>query len=326
MFRFLQSIFKVGQMKEGHPKWLVEEAIERAVDGTDPCLRAVPGYKRKLRPAVRLAIDHVNALVDGLPPSRPIGLGSRGDDPLVRAFFISSDEMRKVFGNDRNLGNFLRGASRVPEKITTLLVMEKNETVTFGAEMSGDVVERDMPRKIVTFEAHRLIDPSGDEEETRRLLKRRAYDHLVSLGLRRITMMKTEREDLERRRELLQSKLNILRRVGWGFEVVSPADSPDIPELEEQIGRIESQLLKSGGDDRVLETYLDIVIGVLGRPGEHLWGEKETMILDSMGIRRNQVDYNTSELTFHELFNSEGRRLVVLPIALDGREIRSICG
>ncbi len=326
MLRFLKSIFGVGEPIEGCPESLVKESIERAVDGTDPCLRIVSGYKRKLKPSVILALDHMNALVDGLPPSRPVGPGMRGDDPLVKAIFISEDEMRQVLRDDRNLAAFLRNASTVPEKILALLVMEKNERVSFGAEMSGDIVERDMPRKMVTFEGHRLLDPSGDEAENRRLLKRRAYDHLVSLALRRITMMKTERKDLERRGALLQSKLGILRSTGWGFEEAGPAESPDIPELEEQVGQIESQLLEIGGDDRILQAYLDIVIGVLGRPGEHLWGKTKTMILDSMGIRRDEVSANACELTFHELFNSEGRELVVLPVVLDGAEIRSICG
>jgi hypothetical protein len=326
MFKFLQSIFKVGQTKGSYPESLVNKAIERAVDGTDPLLRAVLGYKKKLRPAVRVAIDHVISLVDGLPAPKPISLESRGYDPLIRALFISVDEMRKVFGKDRNIADFLRGVSVVPEKITALLVMEKNEKVIYRAEMSGDVVERELPRKHIGFEAHRLIDPSGDEGETRRLLKVRAYDHLVSLALNRITTMKAEREDLKQYRTLFQTKLNILRQAGWGFEAVGYVDGTDISEMEEMIGRIEAQLKERGGADQMLKTYLDILVDVLGRPEEHLWEKKETMILDSMGIRCEQVSSNASELTFNELFNSEGRSLVVLPVALNGGEIRSICG
>ncbi len=324
MLQFLKSLFGVGETKARFPGSFVKEAVERAVDGTDPCLRIVSGYKRKLTPSVRLAIDWVNALVDGLPPARPIGVGSRVDDPLVRAFFISEDEICRVIRNDRDLAGFLRNAETVPEKVAALLVMEKNETVSFGAEMSGDTVERDMPRKIITFESHRLLDPSGEDSENRLMLKRRAYDHLVSLALGRITTMKTERQGLERRRELLQSKLDMMRRTGWGFEASGLADGPDIPGFEEEIGNVGSQLLELGGDDRIFDEHLDIVIDVLGRPGEHLWGKTETVILDSMGVLRDEAAANAVELTFHGLFNSEGRRLVVLPVVLDGAEIRDL--
>ncbi|MBP1752559.1 MAG: hypothetical protein H6Q57_1395 [Geobacteraceae bacterium] len=322
MLRLLQSIFGGGEINGNYPESLVKEAIERAVDGTDPLLRTVSGYKKKLRPAVIRAIDYVIALVDGLPPPIPVDLDCRGDDPLLKAFFISSDEMRKVFGEDRNLAGFLRGGTGVPETVIALLAMDKNEKVFFGAELSGDIVLRDVPQKTVSFEAHRLIDPSGNQDETRRQLKRRAYDHLISLALRRIIMTKMERKDLERRYALLQSKLNILQQGGWGFA----ADCPDIPALEEQIGQIEAQLQEIGGDDRMFEVYLDILIEVLGRPEDHLWGKTETLILDSMGIRRNKVESNARELTFPELFNSEGQRLVVLLVSLSGKGLRSISG
>jgi hypothetical protein len=324
MLRLLQSIFGSVEMKEVYPESLIKEAIERAVDGTDPLLRTISGYKKKLRPAVICAIDHVIALVDGLPPPIPLALARRGDDPLIKAFFISLDEMRKVFGRDRNLAGFLRGSAGVPEKVIALLVMEKIEKVIFSAELSGDIVERDVPHMTVSFEAHRLFDPSGDEVKTRRLLMRRAYDHLISLALRRITMTRMEREELERRHALLQSKLNILRRGGWGFDGAGSADIPDIPGLEDEIGQIEARLLEVGGDDSMLEVFLDIVIEVIGRPGEYLWGKKETLILDSMGIKRNQVAANVHEMEFQELFNNEGQSLVMVLVALDGEELRSI--
>lgn len=327
MLRLLQSIFGIGETDGGYPESLVKEAIERVVDGTDPCLRAVSGYKKRLRPAVISAIDHVIALVDRLPPPIPVDLDSRGDDPLLKAFFITLDEMRKVFGTDLAMAGFLRGATGVPENIIALLVMEKNEKVIYSAaEMSGDIVERNVPRMTVSFESHRLLDPSPGQDETRRLLKRRAFDHLIGLALRRITMTKMERKDLERRHALLQCKLDMLLRGGWGFEVTDSDDSSDIPGLEEQIGQIGSQLLEIGGDDRMLEVYLDIVISVLGRPADHLWGKEETLILDSMGIRRDQVASNVYELTFHELYNSEGRTLVMALVALSGEELRSIYG
>lgn len=327
MLRLLQSIFGVRDVKKGeYPEWLIRKAVERAVDGTDPLLRLASGYKRKLRPAVIQAIDYVIGLVDILPPATPVNLERRGDDPLLKALFVSVDEMRKVFRGDRNLAGFLRTEKAALETVTALLVMEKNEKVIYGAEMSGDTVLRDMPKKIVSFDGHILIDPAGSEDETRLLLKKRAYDHLVSLALRRITMLKAERDELERRHTLLQSKLRLLRRGGWGFEEGGATADADIPVLEEQVGRIEDQLLKMGGDDRLIELYLGIVSEVLGRPGEHLWGGKETIILDGMGIRRDRDASNVNELTFHELFNSEGRNLVALLVVVDGGEIRSICG
>lgn len=323
MLRLLQSIFGGGEVKGAYPESIVKMAIERAVDGTDPWLRSVSGYKKKLRPAVIHAIDHVIALVNELPPPIPVGLQSGGDDPLLKAFFISLDEMRKVFGTDRVLAGFLRGAAVVPEKVVALLVMAMDEKVILGAELSGDIVVRDVPQMTVSFDGHRLVDPSGDQDETRRMLMRRAYDNLLKYALRRITATKTERKDLARRHALLQSKLSILERGGWGFEGSGSADSSDVPGLEEQIRQIEAQLLEIGRDYRMLEVYLDILIEVLGRPEEHLWAQKETLILDSMGIKRNQLTSNAHELAIPMLYSSEGQRIVTMLVALSGEELHS---
>ena len=63
MLRLFQSIFG-GQ----HPERLVDAATERALDGADPRLRVLPGYRGKLRPIVIHSIDHVVRLGGGLGP------------------------------------------------------------------------------------------------------------------------------------------------------------------------------------------------------------------------------------------------------------------
>ena len=67
MLQLFQSIFGAGPQDEPYPDELISRAIERAVDGTDPRLRALPGYRKKLRAAVIHAIGHVVGLVDSLP-------------------------------------------------------------------------------------------------------------------------------------------------------------------------------------------------------------------------------------------------------------------
>ena len=321
MLRLLQSIF--GSDKQGsYPESLVKEAIERAVDGTDPWLRAVSGYKKKLRPAVIRAIDHVVALVDGLTTPMPMSLGNYTDDRRLKSFFISATDMKKVFAGDRALAEFMKGPGGDAPRIVALLAMEKQEKTIFGAALSGDIVIKDVPQVTVSFDAHRFIDPSGDEGETRRYLKRRAYDHLLGLALKRLSNVKWEREDLERRRALLQAKLNLLEREGWGFDQADSTEKLSVADIENRVAELEAQLKELGGDDRMFETYLGIVADVLGRPEEHLWGRSETIFVDRMGIKRNEASSDAPELTFSELYNAEGRSLVVMLVALQGEELR----
>lgn len=320
MLRLLQSIF--GKDKQGsYPESLVMEAIERTVEGTDPWLRAVSGYRKKLRPAVIRAIDHVVKLVDALPPPVPMRLSGYSDDRLLKSFFISAAEMKQILAGDPSLAPFREVSA--PTRIVALLAMEKQENVAFGAGLSGDVVIRDVARVTVSFAAHRFLDPTGDEAETRRLLKRRAFDHLLGLALKRLTGMKSDREDLERRRTLLQAKLNLLEREGWGFDRAVAAVRHDVAAVEERLGEIELQLLDLGGDD-MLDAYLTTVADVVGMPGEYLWARNETIFVDRMGIKHQEPADDAPGLRLNMLYNAEGRSQAVLLVALEEDELRGL--
>lgn len=326
MLRFLRSLVGAGERKAGYPESLVKDLIERAVDATDPWLRAVSGYRKKLRPAVIRSLDHVTSLMGGLPSPIPLCSGCYDDDPFLKALFASKAEMRTVLRNDRNLAVFRKGLETVPQRIIALLIMEKKESAIFGVEMTGDVVARDVCQETVSFVAHRFVDPAADEGETRRLLRFRAFDRLISIALKRITGMKVERKDLEGRRNVLQGKLDLLQQGGWGFEGNGSERDHDMAGLEEGIGRINSRLSGLGGNDRMLECYLDALSDVLGHPEDHLWGKKETVVLDSMGIKRSQPGNNAHELTFVELENSTGRRLIIALVDIAGDELEEgIC-
>ena len=186
-----------------------------------------------------------------------------------------------------------------------------------GAELSGDVVLRDVPQLAVSFEAHRLMDVTAEEDETRYQLKRRAYDHLLRIALGRITDIKTRRGNLERHRALLGSKLSLLQRGGWGFDQLS-GERIEVGAVEKELAGIEAQLLEIGKDDKMLEVYLGVVADVLGRAEEHLWLGKETLIVDRMGIKRKEPSPEARELSLDVLGDAEGRKLVVSLVRVPG--------
>lgn len=323
MLRLLRSIF--GRAEQGkYQESLVTEAIERAVDGTDPWLRSVSGYKKKLRPAVLHAIDHVVQLVNSLPPAMPVSFASYGDDPRLKSFFLSAAAMKKVFKTDRNLGEFLQGEGGAADQVVALIMMEKEEKVMFGAELSGDIIIRDVPKLTVSFDGHRCIDPSPDEATTRRLLMRRAYDHLLSLALKRLTFVKSERKDLEKRRTLLQAKLNLLEREGWGFDVAADGEKLSIAAIEERLDQLEKQLQQFGGDDCASEACLQIVADLLGKAEEYLLAKSDTIFINRMGVKQNEASSDAPPLTFSELRNAEGRSLAVVLIAMSREELASL--
>jgi len=321
MLRLLRSIFGYRDTKD---ETSVRNALDRVVDGTDPWLRAVRGYRKKLRPSVLHAMEYVAAMVDALPPPLVVSMGSYRDDPRLKAFFLTTQEMREVFGRDRRLSDFLRGPGAGSHLVTALLFMDKKEKRVLGVEMAGDRIMLDVPQVTVCFDCHRLMDPAGDEGETRLRLKKRAFEYLIRVARQRIYAVKAERQGLEHRKALFQAKIDVLRRRGMEFTDGNHVPDEDIGGLDEICRHIEAQIKALGSDDGMLGSYLDMVIDVLGRPEEHLLSEKETLILDSLGIKREQASSIAPELTITTLRDTDGHLRVAQLISLPGEVLRDL--
>jgi len=319
--KLFQSIFGRGETRGRYPEALIEAAIERAVDGSDPRLRLLPGYRRHLRRPVIQAADHVVALVDAMAAPVAAGRREHATDPRLGALFASASDMLAIFARDRELADFLATAeSRGEPRITTLLLCERTQRNILGMEVVGDQVRRDVPQVVVTFSGHRLLDPRGHEAETRRQLKRRAFDHLLTLALARIAEAHVERADLVRQRDLLRRKLTALERGGWSFES-APDVQEDAAELTAELEAITAQLGALGAEGGLLRAHMEIVTEVLSTAERQLWGEDITLCLDAMNVERPIQDPSARRSALRELHNARGRRAVLLPLSLSPSDL-----
>jgi len=314
--RLFQSIFGRKEAVGRYPESLVEAAAERAVDATDSRLRLVPGYRKRLREPVVRAIDQVVALVDRIGPPVPAERSVHGTDPCLGAVFASADDMLEFLGRSATLRDFLAtpegaGAAR----ITAAVLAQPVERNVLGMELAGDMVRREVAQVTVSFAGHRLVDPQAEEAETRRQLKRRAFDHLLTLALARIGERRLTRADLLRQRDLLVRKQKTLERGGWGFDAAQD-EHPDVAALSAELDAITAELEALGADTAVLETHLGIVVEVLEAADRHLWGEDLTLFLDPMNIVRAAGDPRARRVDLLDLHNAEGRRAVLLPVSV----------
>jgi hypothetical protein len=322
MLQLFQSIFGLGNPEAGsYPEEIVQMAIERAVDGTDARLRALPGYQKRLRPAVLRAIDHVVPLVDGLPSSVELSAESYREDPRLRVFFASVEHLRQVLREDGTLRDFLQGpAATGVNEIHALLMMVRRERKVLGMELQGERVRREVAQVTVSFSAHRLLDLTADPEETTRLLRRRVFDHLLEIALGQIGSRREERADLKHQHDLLRRKLSTLESGNWGFGAAAGDVEHDPDVLEQRIGKIEQQLQELGADSGVLEAHLEILIDVLQRAPEQVRSTTVTEHLDSMGIRREPGTASALTLELLELRSILGRTAIPLRVTIPRSE------
>ena len=317
MLKLLHSIFGGGERRGRYPASLIEMAIERAVEGTDPRLRALPGYSHKLREPVIQAIDHVIELVDAIH-LEPVTVTAacHGTDARLGALFASAESMLDILGRDQTLRDYLDTAEgrRAPH-VHTLLLAERVERHVLGLDLVGDQVRRDVAEIAVNFCAHRLLEPNADADETRRHLKRRAFDFLLTQALHRISQTNLERVDLAHQRDLVQRKLSALEQGGWGF-TLAEGEQPNLAALMADLDEITAHLQALGPDQAILETHLGILMEVLGDAEHQLWAEPISLFLDAMNIVRDEHDTSARRIDLLELRGGKGQRLVMLPLVI----------
>jgi hypothetical protein len=302
-----------------YPESLIEMAIERAVDGTDSRLRLVPGYRKRLREPVIHAIDQVVALVDGIPAPVPAGPEDWRNDVRLAALFASADDMLRVFGRDRALSEYLCSSEgRGAERITALLLASREEKNILGMDLVGDQVRGDVAQVAVSFAGHRLLEPGIDEQEFRRYLKRRAFDHLLALALAQITEERVERADLTRQRDLLRRKLQTMRCGTLSLEGPDAGEADEV-RLQAELDTISEQLEKLGADAELLEAHLEVVAARLAEAERQLWSQEVDLCLSPMNIRVDPSVTSGRRIVLQELQNARGARAVMLPMAIAPR-------
>jgi hypothetical protein len=328
MFNLFHSIFGAATTgSDQYPDWLVDKAIERAVDGVDSRLRVIGGYKKRLRPSIIHAIDHVVQLVDNLTSPIDASRKQYGRDPCLTAFFASVEELQKFFSYNRGIRDYVDNTTgSKPDRIIGLLVMNRYEKRVFGMEMEGDMLRRDVPQVTINFDGHRLLDANGEEAETRRFLKRRAFDHLISLALADVINSRRERLELEEQRILLRRKLATYEAKGWGFDMARKDmavtdETTDHSAAQRELGEIESQLKALPARTEYLSDSLDALINIFNSAAQKLWSVPVSMIIDRMNIKRKSISDNTIELSLQEFHSANGLILTGCMVSFPSNEL-----
>jgi len=328
MLNLLQSIFGLSDTPQTtvHDDKLIELATERVIDGTDPRLRAVPGYRKVLRPGVECAVDYVIGLVEALP--RPIELSRRqfSRDERVRALFASPDHLKDTLLQSPALQDYLDQRTGIdPENIYALLGVEQQEKRVLGMALEGEIIRRDVAQVAISFSNHRYMGPMDSDQESRWELEKRAFDFLIQLALEKITSQRLEQSQMLRQRELLRDKLRALESASWGMDSLMKKTQQTLADprsVEQQIARLESELSSIDTDPVTLDRYLDVISECLMAAPRHLRVAHVTLRLSRMGIKaENADDSGTITLELLEIASSDGRKVIAVPVRIPFSEI-----
>lgn len=318
MLRFISSLFS-GPAEEsaGFDEALIEKATERVLAGTDPRLRALGDCHKRLRGPVVKAGHHVVAMVEALPAPAEISPQAFGGDPKLRAFFASGEHLCEVLGRFNSLRDYLAELPPpLPDEIFGLLTADREERNVFAMEVTGDTLRRDVMQVAVNFSNHRYIGPTGNEADTRRELKKRAFDFLIEKALERIMDERSKRRGLDKQRHLLRQKLDAMRAGQWGLGSAQDSangQTPNLAALEAEIEAVEAELGQLPADSLGLEESLACVIDTLSQPADWIATRPLNLRLDYRGIKVDDASQTSAmDIALTELFSSTGERKTVL--------------
>ena len=322
MFSLFKSFFGAETQQAGkYPADLLERATNRAIEGVDSRMQALPGCHRKLRPSLITAIDHVVALVDYLPEARDASRSNYNNDPYLRAMFASADALQNFFNKSPELACYRQSLTIEPDYYIAMLRMDREEKRVFGVDVQGEVLRRDVAQMTMSFSNRVLIDPQGSEEETRRLLMRRAFDHLISLALHEVMESRRVREELEQQHRLYQRKFDTLQSEGWGFDSTEGEPGTDHASAQSKLEEIEMQLQALPAKTELLDAHLDILMNIFSNAADHLSRTTESMIVDRMNTVVQAESEHAHELSWDDIHLPHGMQHTVMLVKYPVKEL-----
>jgi hypothetical protein len=286
--RFTDKLF-------GRYERLDEKDIERAIDiiinETDPRLRTVRAYRRKLRKPVIRSLAYINNLITRIPGPFDISRRAYGADPQINALFGSADDIEALFSRSKPVQEFFRD-SPGSDRVYLPLAMFRTEKKGFGVSLDGDVLRSDVARTTVNFSGHWLGICAASEATLRQMLVWRGIYNLAITALENITHFQVKTDTLGKQRTLLKMKLRDLQAQHRGLDAPEKTqgdDAVDLQALKLRLEETEHQLADASTTLETLDGYLQQVCNVFNHPSRYLRVKPGTVRVNRMGIKSDSA-------------------------------------
>lgn len=267
------------------------EAIEHVVEGIEPRLRLVPGYQRKLRPALEKALQHIDQTVDSIHGPWVLDRKHYNKVPEVHALFASPNEIDSMFLNNEDVSKFLCQPREIQiDDAWALLCVCKKEKNILGMELDGDKVRREVAQTTVNFYDHKLMAPATDADTARCGIKKCIFDALITHGLQHIVRLKSQRRELENQYRILHARLRARQAAGNGLShllasVDIDSQTPLAAEVADELHETEVALQQLPPGQEVLNAYLEEIRQIFDSPEAFIQVEEPCYRLNEMGVK-----------------------------------------
>ena len=312
----LQTIFAIPQHQQDREREkIMDLAIDLTVTGTDPRLRLLRAYKKRLREAIEVAVAYVDKVVEEMPPSIELSAKAFSMDPQIKAYFASTQEFREEISNDQQIQTFAHQLVDAEDDYIYLgLAMEMAEKNIFVPSLVGEVVQREVARTAVNLSAHRFVDPCGSEKSLRRKIKERVFMDLVQCALTELSQTQHQKVELQQQRSILRAKLAQMQCHALGLEPFTQSIKHidiNYEKLETRLAETEESLKKITASIATLDEYLELIKVVMANPANYINVENASLRLTRMNLLATTRDEDPGEEIIFTFFtSSKGKKVV----------------
>ncbi len=156
------------------------DAVDLFVDGTDARIRAIHNYKKELRSGVRGLLEHICGIVDRLPGAVTLSQHNFVYDPQIRHFLNGMNELLRLCGESSEVSEYITTHPvATDEPVFALLSMTCEEKESFGNELKGEILHRDVRQTSVVITNHKFLILADSEDAIRQNLKRILFESVV---------------------------------------------------------------------------------------------------------------------------------------------------
>lgn len=293
MLKFLKTIFRNStRLRHNLSEEDIDKAIETLVSGTDPRLRMIGGYQKKLRMPVIRALLYIQGLDERVPGPFAADRKAYGADPQINALFGSVQQLQELFSLNEKMKAYFE-ANPDQDVAYASLGMLKREKKTFGAALFGNIVRKDIAQIAVNFSGHWIGVCAPSIDEAKAQMRARAFNSLVDTALERITDIKSTTQALERERAMLRVKLRETRAQNRGLDSLvddSWLGSDAWQQTQERLAETEQKLKACRVSLATLDDYLLQISRVLAHPARHLKVKGHSIRINRMGIKAAESD------------------------------------
>ena len=296
---------------------LIQEAIENVVEGTEPGIRLVSGYGKKLQHGVAASLAYLDELVETIPGLVETSSKTFAKDPQVNAYFASSSELRSIFSQSPELRAFFNDVENNQcQEAYALLCMDESERTVLGTELSGDMIRREVMQTAVNFSEHKILSPATSEASVRQGLKKCIFDALITRALQSIAALKVQKSELKDQRRILNARLRARLSQGNGLSTLLAAahvDQTGLKVIEEQLAETEQTLKQMPASSNAPLAYLNEVNNILAHPEAFIKLKMVSLKLTKMCIKATEeTSQACNSIRFAELDIANVLRRVVV--------------